>query len=128
MLVRPCLLVVDPEDGGISSRKLVLESAHFNVVATYSCEEALLTLERFPRMHGVILNAAMQHADCLAFLNEVRQRFPEPLRFIVGVAEFADADAASYLVKSYAPKALLDTLRVAFPGTAPRVEAESVVV
>ena len=128
MLVRPCLLVVDPDDGGISSRKLVLESAHFNVIATYSCEEALLTLDRFPRMHAVILNAAMQHADCLAFLHEVRQRFPEPLCFIVGVADFADADAANYIVKSYAPKALLDTLRVAFPEMTPNVEAVSAVV
>src|SRR5690242_13741321 len=42
--VRPTLLVIDcPVPGTMTSRKLVLEVAHFNVLTAYSSEEAYAT-------------------------------------------------------------------------------------
>ena len=58
MMVRPCFLVIDREfPGSISTRKLVIETAKFNVLTAYSGLEALDTLQQFPAIHGVVLDA-----------------------------------------------------------------------
>jgi CheY-like chemotaxis protein len=59
-VVRPCFLVVDREfPGSISTRKLVIETAKFNVLTAYSGEEAIETLKRFPAIDGIVLDAGV---------------------------------------------------------------------
>ncbi len=49
-MVRPCFLVIDREfPGSISTRKLVIETAKFNVVTAYTAQtEAVRGLKRTP--------------------------------------------------------------------------------
>src|SRR5580698_5439590 len=62
---RPCFLVVDREySGSISTRKLVIETAKLNVITAYSGEEAIETLERFPRMNGIVIDAGIKDVSC----------------------------------------------------------------
>ena len=50
-MIRPCFLVVDREfPGSVSTRKLVIETAKFNVLTAYSGREAL---EMHAREHEV---------------------------------------------------------------------------
>ena len=50
-MTRPCFLVVDREfAGSISSRKLLIETAKFNVITAYSGSEAIELFDRFPGM------------------------------------------------------------------------------
>ncbi len=133
MFVRPCILIVDPPvDGGISSRKLVLESAKFNVIATYSCDEALATLERFPRVHAVVLNAILHEHECASLLHDIREKYPVPVRLLVGHVERAETLDADYFVDNYSPRVLLETLHRVFPpeqepGLGPKdIESSSV--
>lgn len=60
-MTRPCFLVVDREhSGSISTRKLVIETAKFNVITAYSSDEAIDTLRRFPAVSGIVLDAGMK--------------------------------------------------------------------
>jgi CheY-like chemotaxis protein len=55
-MTRPTILVVEPEPfEALSARKLVLESAKFNVLTAHSTEEALDLFEMFPQLSAVVL-------------------------------------------------------------------------
>ncbi len=113
MFLRPCFLIIDNEfAGSISTRKLVIETAKYNVITAYSYAEAILTLERFPRVHATVLTADRAgHAD--AFLQHVRKAYPEIKRVVTG--ETLSSDLADRHVESYSPERLLQTLRELFP-------------
>ena len=50
-VIRPCFLVIDHEfPDSISTRKLVLETAKYNVITAYSGNEAVETLKLFPNV------------------------------------------------------------------------------
>src|ERR1700692_3947670 len=60
-MLRPCFLVVDREfPGSISTRKLVIETAKFNVLTAYSAEEAMELLERSPAVSGVVIDDGIE--------------------------------------------------------------------
>ena len=73
--MRPALMVVDsPDPEKLSTRKLVLETAKFNIINVTSPEEAIETLTRLD-LDGVILPYDLPRigcADLAARLREVR--------------------------------------------------------
>ena len=106
----------DPEhSGAISTRKLVLETAKYNVITTYSCDEAAAELERFPRVDGVIMNGNVPGDSPVNFLEGLRQRRPHVKLVIVGdhgtYGEFADRTVPGFM-----PAELLLALREMFPA------------
>ena len=124
MLLRPCFLVVDREfAGSISTRKLVLETAKFNVITAYSYEEALATLEAFPRIHGVIVTAD-RNREGEGFLHAVRNRHPEIKRLLTG--ELPDGTVADVHVESFAPEKLLAAVRGLFPAPTAEIQRREV--
>ncbi len=124
MLLRPCFLVVDREfAGSISTRKLVLETAKFNVITVYSYEEAFVTLEVFPRLHCVVVSAD-RGREAEAFLLVVRDRYPEIKRILTG--EVLHGDVADVHVESFAPDKLLTAARSLFPNAAAEVARREV--
>ena len=117
MILRPCFLVVDHEfAGSISTRKLVLETAKFNVITAYSYQEAIATLEMFPNVHGVVVSADRK-GDAEAFLTLVKERHPKIKRVLTG--EVANGDIlADRKVENFSPDKLLQALREMFPAAA----------
>ena len=64
-MTRPCFLVIDREfAGSISTRKLVIETAKFNVITAYSSAEAIETLRKFPAVSGIVLYAGIKDMAC----------------------------------------------------------------
>ena len=64
-MIRPCFLVIDREfPGSISTRKLVIETAKFNVLTAYSGKEALEVFARFPAVSGVVLDGGLDDISC----------------------------------------------------------------
>ena len=64
-MIRPCFLVIDREfPGSISTRKLVIETAKFNVITAYSGKEAIETFARFPAVSGVVLDGGLEDMAC----------------------------------------------------------------
>ena len=114
MFLRPCFLVVDREfAGSISTRKLVIETAKFNVITAYNYAEALATLELFPNVHGVVVTAD-RTGEAEAFLKLVRDRHPEVKRVLTGEAPVGEG-LADRRVESFSPDKLLGALRELFP-------------
>ncbi len=112
-MLRPCFLVVDREySGSISTRKLVIETAKFNVITAYSGAEALETLEHFPHVDGVVLDVSISDVPCAALVQRLKQR--QPKLTIIAVGRHA-CDGADYSVESFEPKTLLDLLKKLHP-------------
>ena len=107
---RPCFLVLDREfSSGISSRKLVIETAKFNVITAYSANEALEVLAKFLAIDGAVIDShieGMQCGELIAKLKQIKSRLP-----IVVVGPEGDCDAADYHVESFNPVKLLEVLQ-----------------
>ena len=117
MFLRPCFLVVDREfAGSISSRKLVLETAKFNVITAYSFEEARATLNRFPNLHAAVVTSDTE-GRTEDFLRWMRSEHPA-VRTVVTGASGVTAGVADRAVEGFAPDLLLRTLRELFPEEA----------
>jgi response regulator RpfG family c-di-GMP phosphodiesterase len=110
-MIRPCYLVLDREyPGSISTRKLVIETAKLNVITAYDVQEAIETLERFPRVDGVVFNASIVGISTEQMIQRLRQIVPE-ITVIITSAGTPRLDLDNeYYVDSLDPKALLDCL------------------
>jgi len=124
--MRACFIVLDYDlPGAVSARKLVIESARLNVITAYSQDEAIQTLERFPRVDGVVINTHVEgRLTCQAFvekLHEVRRGVP-----IVTVSASGDAPCGGEQVhvSSYDPRSLLTVLEKLSPDAARAIEHE----
>jgi DNA-binding NtrC family response regulator len=122
-MIRPCFLVVDREfPGSISTRKLVIETAKFNVITAYSGKEALETVRRFPALSGAVLDAGLEDIPCKEVVQEIKTMQPEmPLIVICGPADELCPDA-DYHLDSFEPAKLLETLKKIKPDESRAIE------
>jgi CheY-like chemotaxis protein len=122
-MVRPCFLVIDREySGSISTRKLVIETAKFNVVTSYSATEAIDTLQAFPSLSGIVLDAGMRDMKCcdlVARLKEIAPRLPVIVISAPGTHECPQAD---HLLESFEPSKLLALLQALVPAETAAIE------
>lgn len=122
-MVRPCFLVIDREfPGSISTRKLVIETAKFNVITAYSADEAIETLREFPAIHGAVIDADIYGTTCEALtkaLKEIKAGLP-----IIAICGPGDNDCAGadYQVGSLDPRKLLETLQKLDPQKVAEIE------
>ena len=115
MLLRLCFLVVDHEfAGSISSRKLILETAKFNVITAYSYPEARATLELFPNVNACVVNARSD-GRAEALLRHIQQAHPKVKCVITGSRTDLDMKVDLH-IETYSPDALLQGLRKLFPA------------
>lgn len=113
---RPCFLVLDPEHAGsISTRKLVIETAKFNVVTAYSSAEAIETLKRFPNLDAAVVDARLQDLPSGELIRRLREL--KPMLPMVAIASPGQPNppGADYVVDSLNPRAVLDALRTICP-------------
>ncbi len=106
-MVRPCFLVVDREySGNLSTRKLVLESAKLNVITAYSGREALATLQRFPAVSGVVLDARIPDMPCAEVIKALKAVQPG-IPIIVVSSPRSGPCEGDYHLESFDPRRLL---------------------
>ncbi|HWB31818.1 MAG TPA: response regulator [Acidobacteriaceae bacterium] len=114
-MTRPCFLVVDREfSANISTRKLVIETAKFNVITAYSGAEAIETLKRFPAIDAVVLDTViqdMQPEEVIAAIKAINPGLPVIL--ICAVAN--RCPAADYHLELFSPASLLELLQRLHP-------------
>ena len=115
-MLRPCFLVVDREhSASLSTRKLVIETAKINVLTAYSGTEALESLQRFPNVDGVIVDAGMKDMSCsnlLVQLKDIRSDLP---LIVVGNSDRHPCPGATHQVESFNPKQILTLLQELHP-------------
>lgn len=72
---RLTFLIVESEPAqGLSTRKLLIETAKHNVITAYSGNEGLEMLDRFPNVDAVAVDVTLEDMPCEEFVKEVRKR------------------------------------------------------
>ncbi len=111
--MRPILLVLDPPDVEmISTRKLILESAKYNVLTATNAEEAVEIAQKTP-INAIILHHQRLNASINTLAEELRSVRPDiPLWVVSPQPEplpFADK-----VLSSYDPLALVKLVQQTF--------------
>lgn len=120
---RPCFLVVDREySGSISTRKLVIETAKFNVLTAYSAEEALDTVRRFLAVDGIVMDAEMPEMPCPELVRALKLLAPSIPVIIIHRPLSDPCSGADYELDTFDPKQLLALLQSLCPDQAEAVE------
>lgn len=122
-MMRPCFLVVDREySGSISTRKLVIETAKFNVLTAYSSAEAIETLARYPRVDGAVIDAGLKDMPCSDLVAELRKIAPELKIVAICPVGSPNCDGATEELESFDPKQLLGILQKFVPRATKAIE------
>lgn len=122
-MVRPCFLVIDREfPGSISTRKLVLETAKFNVITAYSGKEAVEIFRRFPAVDGIVMDGELEDipSEDLAVL--LKQIMPTVPVIVISAPGGPACPSADRRVESFQPQKLLETLRDLKPRESEEIE------
>jgi DNA-binding NtrC family response regulator len=112
---RPTFLLAEPEPvQALSARKLVLETAKFNVITAYTGRELLESLDRFPHIDAVILQSQVHDIPFDKALDEVKKWNPQTVTVLLGATASAVSKHADHIVSSHDPEELLFLLRRLF--------------
>jgi CheY-like chemotaxis protein len=122
-MIRPCFLVIDREySGSISTRKLVIETAKFNVITSYSAAEAIETLHTFPNLHGVVLDAGIRDMTCCDLVAEIKKNNSILPVVVISAPGTHECPQADHLLESFDPAKLLSLLQSLVPVEAASIE------
>lgn len=122
-MTRPCFLVVDHEHfGSISTRKLVLEAAKFNVLTAYSATEAIETLKRFPAVDGIVTDAELPSIPCTELIDAFKLIAPSTPVILVRRPVYQHCRGADYQLESFDPRVLLELLEKLCPSQISAIE------
>jgi response regulator RpfG family c-di-GMP phosphodiesterase len=114
---RPCFLVIDHEfPDSISTRKLVLETAKYNVITAYSGKEAVETFKMYPNVSGIVMNEAVTGMDCSALVKELRAIRSNVLLIVTSSRGTSDCVLADHYLDNFDPASLLKLLRDLVPN------------
>jgi DNA-binding NtrC family response regulator len=122
-MIRPCFLVVDREfPGSISTRKLVIETAKFNVLTAYSSTEAVELLKLFPAVSGVVIDDGIEEVSTEGLIAEMKLLHANLPVVVVAAPGARICRGADFQVRSFEPAKLLETLRSITPREAKEIE------
>jgi DNA-binding NtrC family response regulator len=114
-MTRPCFLVVDREfSANISTRKLVIETAKFNVITAYSGAEAIETVQRFPNIDAVVLDTIIRDIEPEEVIAAIKKLNPG-MPVILICATHLHCPGADYHLKLFDPASLLELLQSLHP-------------
>jgi response regulator RpfG family c-di-GMP phosphodiesterase len=116
-VIRPCFLVIDHEfPDSISTRKLVLETAKYNVITAYSGTEAVETFKVYPNIAGIVMNEAVTGMDCASLVKELRAIRSDILLIVTSSRGVTDCVVADHQLDNFDPASLLKMLRTLVPN------------
>ena len=108
--------------GGISTRKLVVETAKFNVLTAYSGKEALEVFTRFPAVNGIVLDGELDDLSPSEVAREVKRIQPKMPIIVIATPGFTGCPEADYQLESFDPAKLLEILRSLKPEASAAIE------
>ena len=116
--MRLVVLMIEVEQPeGISTRKLVLETARHNVITAYTKDAGAELLRRFPNVDVAVVHTELDDSsfkEIVRKLKHIQGALP-----VIGVSPRSDVDrdGADYLVPSHDPQALLNLLAEKFEAS-----------
>jgi CheY-like chemotaxis protein len=107
--------VEQPE--GVSTRKLVLETARHNVITAYDSAHGIELLRRFPNVDVIVVHTEMPNFSfekTVRELKKIRKDVP-----VIGITprEGKGTDHTDYMISSHDPQALLSLLAERFEAS-----------
>lgn len=125
-MIRPCFLIVDREfAGSISTRKLVVETAKYNVLTAYSGREAIETLRTFPAVTAAVIDAATRDMRCDEVVQELRDIKPNMPIVAISAPGTDGCTKADHHLDSFDPAALLGLLKGFVPTESRIIEEQN---
>jgi CheY-like chemotaxis protein len=125
-MIRPCFLVVDREfAANISTRKLIIETAKFNVITAYSGAEALETIKRFPSVDGIVLDAGLRDRPAHEVVHQLKQLQPRIPIILICAPGSDDCPEADYHLEFFDPAKLLELLQSLRPQETEAIQARN---
>jgi DNA-binding response OmpR family regulator len=122
-MIRPCFLVIDREfAGSISTRKLVIETAKFNVITAYTGKEALETFIRFPALSGIVLDYGIEDIPAADLVQQLKALQPKIPIIVISPPGSQDCPQADFHLQSFEPAKLLETLKGLQPKASAAIE------
>lgn len=116
-MTRPCFIVIDHEfPDSISTRKLVLETAKYNVITAYSGKEGIETFRLFPNVSAIVMNEEVGGMDCPSLVKELRAIREDVLLIVTSSRGVTDCVAADHQLANFDPASLLELLRRLVPN------------
>lgn len=111
---RPTFLMAEPEpEQALSTRKLVLETAKFNVITAHSAREALDICEQFPAVDALIVHAGLP-GDCARIVANFKRRNENKPAILLAPSASSSCDGVNHTISSHSPEELLGLLRELF--------------
>lgn len=111
MAARKTILIIEPQPAeGLSVRKLVLETAYYNVLTGYSGKEGIELLQDFRKVDAVVVHEEMKPSGKVLVkkIKEIDPGMPVILITPNGSSSYKPADHG---LSSHDPQALLEKLK-----------------
>lgn len=109
-MARPTFLVIEVETPeGLSSRKLVIETAKSNVLTAYSGKEGLELFNQHP-VDGIVIHAAVADVSCDELAAYFKSQKPHIPIVVLSPADTYHCAPADAIIPAYDPQLLLATL------------------
>jgi DNA-binding response OmpR family regulator len=125
-MIRPCFLVVDREfPSSISTRKLVIETAKFNVLTAYSGVEALEMFHRFPGVSGVVLDAGLKDISSREVAQTIKASQKSMPVIVIAAPGTENYPEADFQLESFEPAKLLEILKGLQPKASKEIETRN---
>lgn len=119
---RLAFLIVESEPHeGLSTRKLLIETAKHNVLTAYSAQEGIHMLSRFPEVDAVVFDMDVSDMACENFVTAVRKLRPQIKAIALASSDglaVRGSRCADFVISSHQPAELLDILEKEF-GVSP---------
>lgn len=110
---RPVFIIAEPEpEQALSVRKLVIETAKFNVITAHSAEELRESVELFPNASAVILHSGIG-GNMPSMIRHVRNTMPGTPVITLSPSDNGSR-LADHTVSSHDPQELVELLRRLF--------------
>ena len=116
--MRLVVLMIEVEQSeGISTRKLVLETSHHNVLTAYTKDVGINLLRRFPNVDVAVVHTELDDSSFGETVRELKRIKPELPVIGVTPRSDRDSDGADYIIASHDPQALLTLLAEKFEAS-----------
>jgi CheY-like chemotaxis protein len=114
-IVRLVVLMVEVEQPeGISSRKLILETARHNVLTAYSGDDAVNLLQSFPNVDLAIIHTELAGEDFDTTVRRLKEVRPDLYIVAISPLDSGKLEGVNTVLSSYDPQELLEFLAKQF--------------
>jgi DNA-binding response OmpR family regulator len=111
------LMVEVEQPEGISSRKLILETARHNVLTAYSGDGAVSLLQRFPNVDLAIIHTELEGKDFESTVRRLKEVRADLYIVAITPLDSSKPHGVDFVLPSYNPQELLEFLAKRFEAS-----------